>query len=103
MFSKQLAAAAVGLCLTWGSAYAGPETVQDPQPQATTPADIPEAVGATSDVIILELGPMQGGPAGAEEMAAMQMLLLQLLMMQAEMGGGELQMTAPMPRGLVGI
>ena len=95
MFTKVLAAAAAGLCLAWGGAYAGPDKNQDPQPQAATPAQIPEAVGATNDVIILELGPMQGGPANAEEMAAMQMLLLQLLMMQSEMGGGELQMTNP--------
>jgi hypothetical protein len=103
MVSKQLAVAAIGLCLTWGGAYAGPEMVQDPQPQAASPAGVPENVGATNDIIVLELGPMQGGPAGAEEMAAMQMLLLQLLLMQAEMGGGELQMTAPPVPGLTGI
>ena len=101
MFLKKLAAAGVGLCLTWG-AYAGPEMVQDPLPQAASPADVPPNVGGTSDVIILELSPMQGGAAGAEEMAAMQMLLLQLLMMQAEMGG-EVQMTAPTAPGLTGI
>ena len=102
MFSKKLAAAAVGLCLTWGGAYAGPESVQDPQPQAASPAESPPNVGATNDIIVLELGPMVGGPAGAEEMAAMQMLRLQLLMMQAEMGAAEIQMTAP-PAGLTGI
>ena len=95
MLTKYLAAAAAGLCLTWGGAYAGPDANQDPQPRAASPADVPEAIGATQDVIILELGPMQGGPASAEEMAAMQMLLLQLLMMQSEMGAGEVQMTAP--------
>ena len=100
MLFKKLAAAGVGLCLTWG-AYAGPEMVQDPH-HAASPADIPPGIGATNDVIILELSPMQGGAAGAEEMAAMQMLLLQLLMMQAEMGG-EVQMTAPTAPGLTGI
>ena len=98
MISKVLAAAAAGLCFTLGAAHAGP-TVQDPQPQASSPAaspaEIPEGVGATQDVIVLELGPMQGGPANAEESAAMQMLLLQLLMMQSEMGGGEMQMMSP--------
>ena len=102
MISKKLAAAAIGLCLTWG-AYAGPGTVQDPQPRAAAPAEAPQAIGATSDIIILELGPMQGGPAGAEEMAAMQMLLLQLLMMQSGIGAGELQMNAPGTPGLTGI
>src|SRR5687767_1957734 len=100
MISKQLAAAAVGLCLTWGAAYAGPHTVQDPQREAASPADVPPNVGGTNDVIILEL---QGGAGGAEEMAAMQMLLLQLLMMQSELGGGGLQMTAPTAPGLTGI
>lgn len=103
MISNKLAAAAIGLCLTWGGAYAGPGTVQDPQPQAATPAEVPHGIGATNDVIILELGPMQGGPGGAEEMAAMQMLLLQLLMMQAEMGGAELQLVAPPIPGMTGI
>ena len=103
MVSKQLAAAAIGLCLTWGGAYAGPEVAQDSQPRAASPADVPPNIGSTNDVIVLELGPMQGGPAGAEEMAAMQMLLLQLLMMQAEMGGGEVQMHAPPAAGMVGI
>ena len=103
MISSKLAAAAIGLCLTWGNAFAAPG-IQDPQPQAATPADAPPNVGATNDVIILELGPMQGGPAGAEEMAAMQMLLLQLLMMQAELGAaGEVQMIAPPVPGLTGI
>ena len=103
MVSKKLAAAAVGLCLTWGGAYAGPGMVQDSQPLAAAPAEIPENVGATNEVIILDLGPMQGGPAGAEEMAAMQMLLLQLLLMQAETGAGEIQMIAPPAPGLTGI
>jgi hypothetical protein len=66
MLSKKLAAAAVGLCLTWG-AYAGPEMVQDPQPRAASPVDVPPNVGGTSDVIILELSPIQGGAGGAEE------------------------------------
>ncbi|HEX2827339.1 MAG TPA: hypothetical protein VHP37_13405 [Burkholderiales bacterium] len=107
MFAKKLAATAVGLCLTWGSAYAGPEMVQDAQPQAGAPADVPPNVGGTNDVIILELGPSPDGtPPGPEEMAAMQMLLLQLLMMQSEMApsaGGEMQMTAPRAPGLTGI
>lgn len=103
MFSKKLAAAAVGLCLTWGGAHAGPEMVQDPQqPQAATPEQVPPNVGGTNDVIILELGPAIGGSGSPEEMAAMQMLLLQLLMMQSEMGG-EVQMTAPKAPGLTGI
>jgi hypothetical protein len=105
---KVLAAAAAGLCLTWGGAYAGPaapDTTQDLQPQASSPANVPEAVGATNDIIVLELGPMQGGPASAEDMAAMQMLLLQLLMIQSEMGaaGGEMPMLAPAPNPGVGI
>ena len=103
MIGKKLAAAAVGLCLTWGSAHAGPDMVQDPQPQAAIPADVPPGVGATNDVIVLELGPIQGGPGGAEEAMAMQMLLLQLLMMQADMGAGEVQMIAPPVRGMTGI
>ena len=101
MFSKKLAAAAVGLCLTWGGAYAGPEMVQDPQANAS-PADVPLGIGGTNDVIILELGPSADGtPPGAEEMAAMQMLLLQLLMMQSEMAPAD--MAAPTPPGLTGI
>jgi hypothetical protein len=103
MFSNKLAAAAVGLCLTWGGAYAGPEMVQDPQPQAATPADVPPNVGGTNDVIILELGPAAGGSGSAEEQMAMQMLLLQLLMMQSELGGAEMQMAPPAAPGLMGI
>jgi hypothetical protein len=95
MISKTFAAAAAGLCLAWGAAYAGPE-VQDSQPRAAAPAEVPEAAGPTNDVIVLEVGPMmQGGAASTEEAAAMQMLLLQLLMMQSEMDGGEMQMIAP--------
>jgi hypothetical protein len=102
MIVKKLAAAAIGLCLTWG-AYAGPE-IQDSQPQAASPAEVPPNIGGTSDVIILELGPAVGGTGSAEEQMAMQMLLLQLLMMQAEMGaGGEIPTTAPMAPGLTGI
>jgi hypothetical protein len=94
MMLKTLAAAAAGLCLTWGGAYAGPD-ITDSQPPAASPGDVPEAVGATHDVIVREVGPMQGGPANAEDAAAMQMLLLQLLMMQSEMDGGETPMNAP--------
>jgi hypothetical protein len=47
-----------------------------------------------SDVIVLDLAPMQG-QASDEEIAAMQMLLLQLLMMQQEMGSSEAQMMRP--------
>jgi hypothetical protein len=94
MISKTLAVAAAGLCLTWGGAYAGPDS-QEPQPQAASPADAPEAAGATNDVIVLELGPMQGGPGSAEDAAAMQMLLLQLLMMQSGTGEGDAPMNAP--------
>lgn len=102
MFSKKLAAAAVGLCFTWGGAYAAPEMVQDPHASAS-PADVPLGVGGTNDVIILELGPSpDGSPPGAEEMAAMQMLLLQLLMMQSEMGG-EMQMAPTTAPGMTGI
>ena len=102
MFVNKLAAAAVGLCLTWGSAYAGPEMVQDPQAEAASPADIPPNVGGTNDVIILELGPSPDGTQpGPEEQAAMQMLLLQLLMMQSEMAPAD--MAAPTPPGLTGI
>src|SRR4051812_14313570 len=92
MFSKRLAAAAVGLCFTLGTAYAGAEGVPGSQPEA-----VPPNTGATGDgVIILELGPSQGGPASAEEAAAMQMLLLQLLMQsQGGGGGGEVQMLTP--------
>ena len=80
MFLKRIAAAIAGLCLICGTAHAAPEAAQTP-----------EAAGATSDgVIILELAPMHGGPASAEEMAMMQLLLLQLLMMQPEVqSGGE--------------
>jgi hypothetical protein len=99
MFFKRIAAAIAGLCLVCGTAYAAPEA-------AVSPNETPEAVGATGDgVIILELGPMQGGPASAEEAAAMQLLLLQLLLMQSQMesGGGEMQMIAPKQSTGVGI
>ena len=101
MFFKRIAAAIAGLCLVCGTAYAAPEA-------AVSPSETPEAVGATGDgVIILELGPMQGGPASAEEAAAMQLLLLQLLLMQSQMqmesGGGEMQMIAPKQSTGVGI
>ena len=102
MFVNKLAAAAVGLCLTWGGAYAGPEMAQVPQPQAASP-DVPPNVGGTNDVIILELGPAAGGSGSAEEQMAMQMLLLQLLMMQSEMGAPEMQMAPPTAPGLTGI
>jgi hypothetical protein len=94
MIAKHMAAAAAALCLVWGAAYAGPENVQGSP-------DIPEGVGATNDVVILELGPMQEG-AGAADMAAMQMLLLQLLMMQSEpgAGGGEVLLVPTAPAGL---
>jgi hypothetical protein len=104
MNSKTIAAAFTGLCLTWGAAHAAPEPVQEPQ--AASPVEVPEAVGATNDVVILELGPTQGGvPGNAEEMAAMQMLLLQLLMMQSQMGadGGEMPMIVPSAPGGTGI
>jgi hypothetical protein len=94
MIWKTLAAAAAGLCLTWGGAYAGPDS-QDSQPRAASPADAPEAVGATNDVIVLELGPAHGSPGSAEDAAAMQMLLLQLLMMQSGAIEGETPMNAP--------
>ena len=85
MFLKRIAAAITGLCLICGTAHAAPEAVQTP-----------EASGATGDgVIILELGPIQGGPASAEEMAMMQLLLLQLLMMQSEVQSGSETLFVP--------
>ena len=85
MFLKRIAAAIAGLCLICGTAQAAPEAAQ-----------APEAAGATSDgVIILELAPIQGGPASAEEMAAVQLLLLQLLMMQSEPRSGGETLTVP--------
>jgi hypothetical protein len=108
MNRKVLAAAVAGLCFTYGAANAAPEAAQESAAgaQSASPADIPEAVGATNDVVILELAPMQGGaPAGAEETAAMQMLLLQLLMMQSQGAGdgGETLMIAPTVPGGTGI
>ena len=81
MIAKHVAAAVAALCLVWGAAYAGAEDAQ-------SGTNVPEAVGATNDVVILELGPMQGG-ASAADTAAMQMLLLQLLMMQSDVNAGD--------------
>lgn len=88
MKAKQIAAALAGLCLMWGTAQAGNGNAQ--QPNAASPVEAPEAVGATNGVVILEIGPAQGS-ASAEEIAAMQLLLLQLLMMQSE-GGANAEM-----------
>ena len=79
-YSKPIAAAVAGLCLMWGAAQAGNEGV------GAAPGQPPEAVGATNDVVIIELGPAQGTPS-AEDTAAMQMLLLQFLLMQSDRGG----------------
>jgi hypothetical protein len=88
MCFKRIAAAIAGLCLICGTAHAAPEAAQTP-----------EASGATSDgVIIFELAPGHGGPASAEEMAAMQLLLLQLLMMQSEVQSGSETLIVPSQR-----
>jgi hypothetical protein len=83
MYSRQIAAAVAGLCLMWGTAQAGNDGAAQERNGAAAVAP-PEAVGATSDVVILELGPTHRGGASAEESAAMQMLLLQFLLMQSE-------------------
>jgi hypothetical protein len=83
----------------WGTAQAGNERAQQERNAASAVAP-PEAVGATNDVVILELGPTQRG-ASAEESAAMQMLLLQFLLMQSE-GAGNPEMIE-VPRGPVEI
>jgi hypothetical protein len=91
MNTKRIGAAAAGLLLVLGAAQAGSEG------PAGKAAEVPQGIGAnSSDVIVLELAPMQG-QASEEEIAAMQMLLLQLLMMQQEMGSGEVQMMRPNP------
>ena len=96
MNTKQIGAAAAGLLLLLGAVQAGSEGLQA-RPQAGIAAEVPQGIGANgSDVIVLELAPMQG-QASDEEIAAMQMLLLQLLMMQQEMGSGEVQMMRPNP------
>ena len=51
MFVNKLAAAAVGLCLTWGGAYAGPEMAQVPQPQAASP-DVPPVIPPTTHILL---------------------------------------------------
>ena len=101
MKAKRIAAALAGLCLMWGTAQAGNENVQEPN--AASPAEAPEAVGATNGVVILEIGPAQGNAASAEEMAAMQLLLLQLLMMQSEGGANAEMIQRPHAAGGVGI
>jgi hypothetical protein len=94
MNTKQIGAAAAGLLLVLGAAQTGSEGLQG-RPPAGIAAEVPQGAGATgSDVIVLELAPMQG-QASDEEIAAMQMLLLQLLMMQQEMGSGDAQMMRP--------
>ena len=93
---KRIAAALIGLCMTWGTAQAGPgDSLAQAAPPAAIAGDAP--VGGTGgDVIILELGPMQGGHS-AEDMAAMQLLLLQLLLMQSGAGGApDMFMIEPM-------
>jgi hypothetical protein len=94
---QRIGAAAAGLVLVLGVAQAGSETGQaaPARPQAGLAAEVPQGTGAMgSDVIVLDLAPMQG-QASDEEIAAMQMLLLQLLMMQQEMGSSEAQMMRP--------
>jgi hypothetical protein len=94
---QQIGAAAAGLLLILGVAQAGSEGRQaaPARPQAGVAAEVPQGPGATgSDVIVLDLAPVQG-QASDEEIAAMQMLLLQLLMMQQEMGSSEAQMMRP--------
>ena len=100
MFAKKVAAAAAALCLMWGTAQAGNENAQPPG--AASPVEAPEGVGATHDILILELGPIQGGGASVEDVAAMQMLLLQLLMMQSGAVGGEV-LDAPRAASGIGI
>jgi hypothetical protein len=91
MYAKRFAAAAAGLCLMWGTAQAGNETTE--QPSAAAPAQAPGAVGGTNGgVVVIEIGPAQGGgEPSAEDVAAMQMLLLQFLLMQSE-GAGNAEM-----------
>jgi hypothetical protein len=99
--AKPIAAAVAGLCLMWGIAQAGNDSAQAP---AAAPAEAPEAVGATNDVIIVEIGPAQGGgAASAEDLAAMQMLLLQFLLMQSEGPGNAEVIEMPHAPSGVGI
>jgi hypothetical protein len=94
---QQIGAAAAGLLLLLGVAQAGSDSVQGSpaQPRAGTAGEVPEGVGATgSDVLVLEVGPMQG-QASEDEIAAMQMLFLQLLMMQQEMSGNASEIAVP--------
>jgi hypothetical protein len=91
MDSKRIAAAATGLLLLWGGVQVSAQSVQgSPAQRAPAITDgVPENAGATGgEVIVLEIGPMQGQPS-EEEVAAMQMLLLQLLMMQQQEPSGE--------------
>lgn len=94
---RQIGLAAAGLVLVLGVAQAGSDSVQGApaQPRAAIAGEGPEGVGGTgSDVIVLEVGPIQG-QASEDEIAAMQMLLLQLLMMQQEMGGNPAEIAVP--------
>src|SRR5689334_19301257 len=100
MVTKRIAAALTGLCLAWGTAFAGPSITD--APQAAVPGNVPEGVGATgNDVIVLEIGPAaDGSTMSPDEVQAMQLLLLQLLMMQSEGGGApEMPMGAPASTG----
>ena len=91
MNSKRIGAAAAGLLLLWGGVQVSAQSIQGTpaQPQAGIAGEMPENAGAAGgDVIVLEIGPMQGQPS-EEEVAAMQMLLLQLLMMQQQEPAGD--------------
>jgi hypothetical protein len=102
MYAKRIAAAAAGLCLMWGTAQAENDSAQERG--AAAPAEAPEAVGATNDVVILEIAPAQGpGAASAEEIAAMQMLLLQFLLMQSDGTGNAEAIDIPRAPAGVGI
>ena len=94
MKANRITAAAAGLLLLWSGIQVSAQSVQG-APAQTGPAvaaEVPENAGATGgDVIVLEIGPMQGQPS-EDEVAAMQMLLLQLLMMQQQEPAGEAQM-----------
>ena len=96
---KQIAAAAAGLVLIWGAAYAGSDAPSNAPAQSRSDAatEVPPNVGGTgNDVIVLEITPTPGQPQPSEEeVAALQMLLLQLLMQQQEVPAETAPILAP--------